>query len=86
MKNTPEENLRELERRMSELPEEMKQAVVWLVCHHDEIERMCRSAPLTPAQREACMRKAKEKNDPYAIVLLLAERRINAPEKPDKQE
>ncbi|MBQ2991316.1 MAG: hypothetical protein IJD60_08525 [Clostridia bacterium] len=68
-----------LRRKIEELSEEHRRAVIWAIEHYHEIERMCRSEPMTQEQRKMLLEQAERNNDPYLLVLIMMEKTINEP-------
>lgn len=77
MDTTREEKLKELEEKFRALPPKWQKAVLWLIENMEGIERMCRSEPLTPSEREEMMRESIRRDDVYMQVLLILEKILN---------
>ena len=78
MESTTEDRRQELVRKIESLPEDLQEAVIWVIDYDHFAEQMCRAEPLNEERRAALQRQAIEQGDAWLCVLLALERTINA--------
>ncbi len=81
MSNNHDELTKELLERFNQMPEKLQHAFIWPIENFEEVEQICEGEPLSPEKREELMKKARRDDDTYMVVLLAAERVLNAPKK-----
>ncbi len=86
MSNDHDETTEKLRELFDQMPDKLQRAVIWLIENFEDVEQMCEGEPLSPEMREQLMKKARQDNDTYMMVLLAAERVLNAPKETPEED
>lgn len=66
-----EHEMKQVEKAFESLPENIQQAVLWLIGHMDFARQMCKSKAFTEEEMRWMLNYAKEKSDNLLLVLLM---------------